>query len=262
MMKSLRAAVAAFVMALVPGVAGAVTVTTDFTDMWWNPNESGWGANVIQQGEILFVTLFVYDSSNQPIWYVAPDTGYVGSQGGGQRFTGRLYRVTGPYFGAASFNPNTVNAVDVGTLTMTFPFVASGTLQYSVNGVNVTKSVQRQTWRTESLAGSYRGATTGVFTGCSSNGNSDEAATFTITQVGSQVTINEFGNGYSCRYTGTYTQTGKMGTISGTGTCNDGAIQSFTASEVQVGLDFIAMALVTDLGSCHFAGRLGGMRRP
>ena len=32
----------------------------DITDLWWNPAESGWGMNVIQQGDTSFVTMFVY----------------------------------------------------------------------------------------------------------------------------------------------------------------------------------------------------------
>jgi hypothetical protein len=28
------------------------------TDLWWQPGESGWGANVVHQDDVAFVTLF------------------------------------------------------------------------------------------------------------------------------------------------------------------------------------------------------------
>src|SRR5450631_3618765 len=30
-------------------VAGATSLTPNFSDLWWNPNESGWGLNISQQ---------------------------------------------------------------------------------------------------------------------------------------------------------------------------------------------------------------------
>lgn len=253
--------IAALLTCLYTSFAAATTLTTDFTDMWWVPSESGWGANVIQQGDTLFVTLFVYGQNGTPTWYVSPATTYQGNFGG-QQFSGTLYRTTGPYFGAGFFNPGNVAVTAVGTLTFNAPFVASATLTYSVDGVNVTKFVQRQTWRTENLAGSYIGATVGAFTGCSTNGNYEAPATYTIQQVASNVTINEFGSGYSCRYTGTLNQTGRTGTIIGTGTCSDSSnTQSFTASEVLAGLDYIAMSFESLVSNCRFTGRIGGMRR-
>ena len=43
----------------------------NMTDMWFNPAESGWGLNLIHQGDTLFATLFVYGPDGQPRWYVA-----------------------------------------------------------------------------------------------------------------------------------------------------------------------------------------------
>ncbi|HWH40181.1 MAG TPA: hypothetical protein VNU21_10105 [Usitatibacter sp.] len=38
------------------------------TGYWYNPSESGWGAAIAQQGEVLFVTLFVYDEQKRPAY--------------------------------------------------------------------------------------------------------------------------------------------------------------------------------------------------
>ena len=44
---------------------------TDYTDLWYAPAESGWGANVVQSDQFMFVTFFVYGPDNKPTWYTA-----------------------------------------------------------------------------------------------------------------------------------------------------------------------------------------------
>jgi hypothetical protein len=39
--------------------------------MWWNPDESGWGVNVILQKDMGYIALFVYDSAQNPVWYTS-----------------------------------------------------------------------------------------------------------------------------------------------------------------------------------------------
>ena len=259
--------IAALAALLFSTVASAITSTADYSDMWWNPSESGWGANMIQQEEIIFVTFFVYDANGKPTWFVAPNTAYTGTSGGAQHFAGPLYSTTGPYFGAAQFNPNSVTVTQVGNIAFDASTSTAGTLTYSVNGVNVFKSVQRQTWRTESIAGSYRGATIGTYTGCPGTSTIDNPNTLTITQTGSNVIINEFGTqagaAYQCRYTGTLTQDGKVATITGSGICPPAIeVQDFAATNVLTGPDFISMTFTTRASTCRLNGRMGGMREP
>ena len=47
-------------LALVLLLASAPVRATDYTDIWYVPTESGWGANVVQSDLFLFVTFFVY----------------------------------------------------------------------------------------------------------------------------------------------------------------------------------------------------------
>ena len=49
----------AIASALAP--AGSAS-SLNYTGMWWNPDESGWGINVVHQGDIVFATLFTYDA--------------------------------------------------------------------------------------------------------------------------------------------------------------------------------------------------------
>jgi hypothetical protein len=39
--------------------ARASTFTSEITDMWWNPAESGWGVNIILQNSVAFATFLV-----------------------------------------------------------------------------------------------------------------------------------------------------------------------------------------------------------
>jgi hypothetical protein len=38
----------------------------DVGDIWWNPNESGWGLQLSQSNTTLFATLYVYDDATFP----------------------------------------------------------------------------------------------------------------------------------------------------------------------------------------------------
>ena len=242
--------------------ARATSYTTDATDLWWNSNESGWGLNVIQQSEVLFLTFFVYASNGAPTWYVAPDTSYSGTSGVALVFSGPLYQTNGPWFGT-SFNPATVGVRQVGTATFTMLTINTASLTYSADGTGVSKSLTRQTWRTENLVGSYLGATVGTYSGCASNGYSEDAGAFVVSQNGSSISISSASSqtGVTCSYSGTYTQTGRMGVILGTESCSNGAFGQVTATEVTVSLDSLTGHVVVVNGSCVFNGRFGGLRR-
>jgi lysyl endopeptidase len=135
-----------------PSVTGAYAINfsatpstagpTNYTDLWWNSAESGWGLNVNDQGTTLFATLFTYDASGAPMWLVLAN-GALQSDGS---FTGPLYRTTGSPFNAVPFGPST--PAQVGTMTLRFATAGAGTLSYTVNGTSVTKQITRQPFST------------------------------------------------------------------------------------------------------------------
>ena len=257
--------ISALIAACCLTAARAATPTTDFSDLWFNPAESGWGVNLIQQNEIIFLTIFVYGPSGQPTWYVGPATAYNGATSDGiLSFTGPLYTVTGPYFGGP-FDPTRVSNRQVGTVSVAASQIGSGAISYTVDGVQVTKSIQRQTWRNENINGNYIGGVAGNYTGCGTarNGYIENNVTLTVGHDGnSTVTMRETGSNYSCNYTGSYSQAGRMGTIQGNATCTDGTNQSFIATEVQGGIQGLTMRLTSQFaGTCQFVGRIGGVRR-
>jgi hypothetical protein len=119
-------------------VSSTAPVAVNFTDLWFNPAENGWGMAVTQQYDKMFLAWFVYDSSGKPTWYVGPDCTVSGNS-----CTGQLYSTTGPAFGP-TFNPLSVVPAAVGTVKLDFTGPNDGTVIYTVNGVSGVKSFQRQ----------------------------------------------------------------------------------------------------------------------
>jgi hypothetical protein len=111
---------------------------TNYTNLWWNPAEPGWGLNVNHQGNILFTTLFTYDSDGTPMWLVMSN----GARQADGSFSGPLYRARGPAFNAVPWGA--VSLTQVGTMTLQFTDGKHGTLTYTVNGVVVSKSITVQ----------------------------------------------------------------------------------------------------------------------
>ena len=118
------------------------TAQPNYTDLWWNPAEPGWGLNLNHQGSVIFGTLFTYDAAGAPMWLVLA-RGDLQSDGS---FLGTLYRTTGPAFNAVPWTATT--PVEVGTMRVAFSSINTGTLTYSVDGVNVTKSITREVFAT------------------------------------------------------------------------------------------------------------------
>jgi hypothetical protein len=244
--------------------AHAVTFSTDASDLWFNPNESGWGVNVIHQGDTLFLTFFIYSQSNAPKWYVASAVTYTGTQGNSFVFSGPLYETAGPWFGNIVFNANNVTRREVGTATFTFQGVNAARLAYTIDGVTVSENIVRQTWRINDLRGDFLGAAIGTYAACpSGNGYSEEPSVYTVTQTENVVTIKATSllTNETCTYTGPYLQSGRMGTSQGTVSCSNGASGSFLAFEIEGSITAVTARAITDFGSCNWQGRIGGLRR-
>jgi len=111
----------------------------DFTDHWWNPQESGWGISIMQHpSDQLFAVWFVYNQTGQPVWYTLQP----GTWTAPTIYTGPVYKTTGPYYGGP-FDPRQVGIIQVGTATLSFTDSNSGTFSYTVEGVTGNKSITR-----------------------------------------------------------------------------------------------------------------------
>ena len=120
-----------------PLATGATPPAFDYTDLWWNPNESGWGLAVTQQFGTMFLAWYVYDNAGQPTWYVATCTLSVNT------CAGSLLRTTGPAFGP-TFDATQVHSFTAGTVSIVFTDANNATLSFTVNGVSASKTITRQ----------------------------------------------------------------------------------------------------------------------
>jgi len=117
--------------------------TLNVEGLWYNApaeSEAGWGVNFTQQGSIVFATWFTYDTDGSGMWLVMSKGDLVGDN----KYSGTLYRTTGPAFNSATFDPSKVALTPVGQATFTFSDANNGTFQYTVNGISQTKSITRQ----------------------------------------------------------------------------------------------------------------------
>jgi hypothetical protein len=240
--------------------AVASTNTTEITDMWFDPAESGWGVNIILQKDVAFMTFFVYDTNQNPVWYTA-ELRYQGPF----VWSGALYATRGPWFGGP-FPPASVTIRQAGTAS--FSVSANdynrATLTYVVDGVSVIKSLQRQTWTFENYSGQYAGGYSIRATGCvpsSQNGIQEIVGFLGVTQSGTSISISLSASPISCSFSGTYSQKGKLGRLDGTYSCTDGTQGSFFVYDMTPTVNGFNGRAVGQNQYCQWAGYVGGIRR-
>jgi len=117
---------------------GSAPPIVDYTDLWSNPKEPGWGVALTQQYDKIFVAWFSYDPNGNAIWYVASSCPIVGSG-----CTGDLYQVTGGSALTSDWNGAT-KLTAVGTITLTFPDSNHGTMSYFINNVSGSREISLQ----------------------------------------------------------------------------------------------------------------------
>jgi len=121
---------------------GPPAFPVDYTDLWWNPLEPGWGIGITQQSGTMFLAWFAYDDSGTPVWFVASNCA-MDAEGDG--CTGELYRTTGPEDPLRNaFDPSRVRVGPVGPVTVTFTDANNGTVSYTVDGKSGARSITRQ----------------------------------------------------------------------------------------------------------------------
>jgi hypothetical protein len=111
---------------------------TNYQDLWWNPDESGWGINLTHQGNIIFATLFVYNGAQRPVWYVASN---MAKQSDGT-YVGELYTTIGPPYFQTPWS--TVTSNEVGSMSVRFTSGETAVLSYVIDGQEVVKTIRRQ----------------------------------------------------------------------------------------------------------------------
>lgn len=120
--------------------SGATPPVIDYSDLWWNPAESGWGIGITHQFGVIFATWFNYDASGKPTWYVASNC-----QLSVNVCHGDLYTVSGGVGPNMPWNISAINATKVGFVDITFSDRDKGILDYSFkDGTHGSRPISRQ----------------------------------------------------------------------------------------------------------------------
>ena len=249
--------------------ASATTFSIDYTDLWYAaPAESqaGWGVNVIQQSEVLFVTLFVFGVDNTPRWYVASNVASTSQT----TFSGTLFNVgTGTYLGAPWTGISNVQTV--GNIAFNFSSATTGTMTYTVNNVQVTKNIVRQSWRNDVLSGNYIGGTTARGSSCSGNGGILVSGELTVTHNNPSISmivdfVNSIGQNGRCTYSGNYSQLGSVGAINGgsfnctIGGVTNALVGTYSIAEITNSRNGFNGRFTGQDQFCSYTGFFGGIR--
>jgi hypothetical protein len=124
----------ALVAAVFPAAAQSIPAA-NYTDMWWNSSQSGWGISFMQHtgSNQAYATWYTYDprqvdaatGAYKPLWIVMSGGTWVASN----RITGDAYVLNGAPYNQAGSNRAVTR---VGTFTMTFTDASNGTFQYNI----------------------------------------------------------------------------------------------------------------------------------
>lgn len=148
-LRFLRSRLAAVAFAFVSACLGPAAMATqpalappgNLSDLWWVPEESGWGLSLVQHDErVLFGVLYVYAESGRAQWFVMPEMRR--ADAAAPSFTGTLYSSSGSPAGTP-FDPAATRLVQRGEATVTPLPDGRATLRYSVDGAPFEKSIRR-----------------------------------------------------------------------------------------------------------------------
>ncbi len=123
----------------------------NFTDLWWNSNESGWGVSIHVKNDSLFAAWFVYDQTGRAQWYTIQTGTWSIEQASAATvkpityvYTGKVYKTSGPVYGGIDTLVGPLIVAEVGTASIKFTSSGSATFAGTVEGKSFSKQISRQ----------------------------------------------------------------------------------------------------------------------
>jgi len=226
-------------------LSASYAAANTYNDVFFDVAEPGWGVFVKQSNKFQFLAFYIYGQTGQPTWYTAQLTN---SDGTGLNYSGPLFATTGTYFANAWQG---YVLTQVGTASFQGSAVPEdyfhATLTYTVNGVTVTKAIQRQNLTDFALSGTYSGSIAGSVSSCAdvaNNGNVNGRFSLNLAQAGdasaATLTFNFVDTAHSgmvCTLNGPLTHYGGLYTITGAQyACSAGGFSPGTVVSVALNL--------------------------
>lgn len=227
------------------------------SDAWWVPAESGWGINVLQQGDALVLMFYVFDDDNLPVWFRGVTTRIADND-----FRGTVYLDRGTSYREVQFGPIPQPSQAVGEVRFQPTSLYEAVLTYTIGSTTAAKALARLPFATGEYSGGHSSVVTARINACGEKSGDLSGAVqseATLNNGYAQLTLS--GAGTTCVINGPFRQRGRFGQIEGgTYSCADGS-----AGEARVdgwdtqGGSFSAI-VTTASGSCTESGRIAGVR--
>lgn len=117
---------------------------SDYSGLWYRASEPGWGLSFHQSStHVVFATFYVYDAAGQPIWYSIQQ----GRWESATRWTGTVYRTSGPTFFGGDFDASRLAVSVSGQASLEFEQRPGeegiATFSYAVDGQQGAKRITR-----------------------------------------------------------------------------------------------------------------------
>jgi hypothetical protein len=254
--------------ALFPVLAGAATIGSGYSGMWYDPARNGEGLQLeILDSNRATVYWFTYDDQGDQRWFGGIGQITHDAAGDSIQFP-QMYVTQGGKFGPG-FNPDDVKFQTVGSVSLTFGDCNTGTFKYTAFGQSQTLPVQRLT------------QTMGA--GCQSiNGVPGEPVQAYAGQSGNWYDTSHNGEGFDLQWMSngqaivswyTYDTQGNQAWVMGVGSQQNGAIvfdNLFTTSGPKFGTAFdttqyqekawgtLTLTLNCNGGTAHYASTQPG----
>ena len=257
-----------FLFAMLAATGLTAAGASNYTDLWFNPAQSGWGLNLVQQGETAFATLFVYGPDRQPTWLSASNLEVTSHTASGlPNFSGGLHRTSGPWFGGP-FDAAPVTIARVGTLYI--EGLASDRIRvtYDVEGRSVTSEVVRASLAAP-LPANYYHATLALresFPGGPVYGTARYSAELSVEIIEGIATLRILDQqGRQCTYTGAHSQSGRFSKVAGAFDClafssYPARTGTFSIEDMEFTVQGITGVLRTEAADRHENGRFAAAR--
>lgn len=216
----------------------ALSHAGNYQDWWWDPQQSGMGFNVGHQGNTVVVAWYNYgeDGKASYLTMAGPLNGAVLKAG--------LYRGTGPAPGSG-YSASQVKQTLVGEASIIFGSDKNAQFNYSFDGKEGTMALERFTYDTTDITGTWDFVNKSTYVGCDGSGyikNQIDHGTMRISkQTAAHTYLMQTG---SCNITFKASQAGAQ--VSGVGTfqCEDGTVGSTLISKMTVNDQTMRMNLV------------------
>lgn len=122
--------------AVVAGPAPAL----DYSDLWWNPLEPGWGLTIHQHPSgALVATWLTYRADRSPVWYSVQPGRWIDEV----TYEGVLYEVHGPRYEQPTPQDRAAELCRVGTVTMAFSSEWNGVFTCEMGDVQWSSAIRR-----------------------------------------------------------------------------------------------------------------------